>query len=376
MWWCPLPRNLSGFALHVSLGLNSSKDFWRSIINSIDPVRRRWLIGLTVALLLAIGLVDFLVGFEISMLVFYFLPVSFAVVALGWRFGVAIALASVTIWIGGDLAAGARYSTQFVPKWNACIALGTYLVLIWLLSSLLALHREMEERVRQRTAALTREIAERERLEKAILEIGERERRGIGRDLHDGLGQHLTGTALEGQILSEKLESRNAEEAADARRVVSLVNSAIDQTRHLAKGLLLEAVEPEGLRTALEELAKTTTEQSRLPCVLRCEGDVTLNESGTATHLYRIAQEAVRNALRHGKPRRIDIALAGEGGGMMLSVRDDGVGLPRTAAGSTGLGLRIMAHRAMIIGASFSIEAPAGGGTSIICRLPRQGVAP
>jgi signal transduction histidine kinase len=360
----------------VSLGLNSSKDFWRSIINPIDPVRRRWLVGLTVALLLVIGLADFLVGFEISMLVFYFLPVSFAVVALGWRFGVAIALASVTIWIGGDLAAGARYSTQFVPEWNACIALGTYLVLIWLLSSLLALHREMEERVRLRTAALTKEIAERERLERAILEIGERERRGIGRDLHDGLGQHLTGTALEGQILSEKLESRNAEEAGDARRVVGLVNAAIDQTRRLAKGLLLEAIEPEGLRTALEELAATTAEQFRVDCAFRCEGEVTLNESGPATHLYRIAQEAVRNALRHGKPRRIEVILAGGSGGMVLSVCDDGAGLPPTAPASTGLGLRIMAHRAMIIGASFSIETPSGGGTAIVCRLPRTEAAP
>lgn len=360
----------------VSFGLNLSKDFWRGVINPVGPVRRRWMIGLTVALLLVIGLADFLIGFEITLLVFYFVPISFAVVALGWRFGVLIAVASVTTWITGDLAAGAHYSSQFVPEWNACIAMGTYLVLIWLLSSLLALHHEMEERVRQRTAALTKEIAERERLEKAILEIGERERRSIGRDLHDGLGQHLTGTALTGQILSEKLQSRNAEETADAQKMVGLVNAAIEQTRHLAKGLLLEAIEPGGLLRALEELATTTTQQFRVTCVFQQEGDVTLTESGTATHLYRVVQEAVRNALRHGKPRRIDIALSGEDGAITLTVRDDGVGLPRTPPSGQGLGLRIMAHRAMIIGASFSIEAPLEGGTLIVCRLPRPDLAP
>jgi signal transduction histidine kinase len=234
----------------------------------------------------------------------------------------------------------------------------------------------MEERVRQRTSALTKEIAERERLEKVILEIGERERRSIGRDLHDGLGQHLTGTALTGQILSEKLRARNAEEAAEAQKMVGLVNAAIEQTRHLARGLLLEAIEPEGLPSALQELAATTTEQFRVSCVFRREGGVTLDESGTATHLYRIAQEAVRNALRHGRPRRIDITLASGERGMTLAVSDDGVGLPRTAATSPGLGLRIMAHRAVIIGASFSIEAPSEGGTLVVCRLPRSDFAP
>jgi signal transduction histidine kinase len=334
------------------------------------------MVVLTVAILLVIGVADFLLGFEITLLVFYFVPISFAVVALGWRFGALIAVASVSTWIIGDVEAGAHYSSPFVPMWNAGIALGTYLVLIWLLSSLLTSHREMEERVRLRTAALTREIAERERLEKAILDIGDRERRGIGRDLHDGLGQHLTGTALTGQILSEKLEARNAEEAADARQLVGLVNAAIEQTRHLAAGLLLEAIEPEGLLTSLQDLATSTTEQFRVPCVFRTDGSVTVTESATATHLFRIAQEAVRNAVRHGKPRRIDLALSGEDSGFALAVRDDGVGLPRTAAAGQGLGLRIMAHRAAIIGARFSIESPPAGGTTIVCRLPRPDVAP
>ena len=127
--------------------------------------------------MLAIGVADYFTGFEVSFLVFYFLPVALAVTAFGWQAGVVTALASVTVWLAGDFAAGAHYANPLVPWWNATIALGTYLVLIALLARLLATQREMEERIRQRTAALTDEIAERERLEKVILEISERERR-------------------------------------------------------------------------------------------------------------------------------------------------------------------------------------------------------
>jgi signal transduction histidine kinase len=357
-----------------SIERDPSKDFWRGLIAPVNPARRRLMVGLTIMFLAVIGLADFLLGFEITLLVFYFVPISFAVVTLGWRFGVVIAVASVTTWIAGDVAAGAHYASQFVPEWNACIALVTYLVLIWLLSSLLALHRDMEERVRQRTAALTSEIAERVRLEKALLEIGERERRSIGRELHDSLGQHLTGTALTGQILYEKLQSRKDEDAEDAKKVVALVKAAIEQTRNLAKGLLLVEIEPEGLVKALHTLAATTSEQFRVACVFRFEGTVTLAESGSATHLFRIAQEAVRNAVRHGQARRVELVLSGGESGVTLRIRDDGTGLPPSARTSQGLGLRIMAHRAAIIGAKFSIESPDGGGTLVVCVLPLEPV--
>ena len=327
--------------------------------------------GATAALVVAVGAVDFAMGFETSLLVFYFLPVCVAVASVGWRFGVVTAVASVATWLTGDFAAGAHFANPFAPWWNALIALGTYLLLIWLLSSLLALHREMEERVRQRTAALTGEIAERERLEKIVLEISERERRSIGHDLHDGLGQHLTGTAVTGHILAEKLAERGASEAPDARKLVSLVKTAIEQTRQLAKGLLLAEISPQGLPSALHELAAATAAQFRVACVFSCDERIALPEGGTATHLYRIAHEAVRNAARHGRARRIEVALAAAGvGAITLTVRDDGAGLPPAGARGEGLGLRIMAHRAQIIGATFAIESPAGGGTVMTCRLP------
>ena len=169
--------------------------------------------AVTFALVALFGLVDYLTGFQLSLLVFYMVPLCLAVAAVGWRFGMATSFLCVATWLSGDLLAGAHYANPFIPVWNALIALGTYLVVVWLLASVISLHRETEERIRQRTAALTEEIAERVRLEKVVLEISERERRAIGHDLHDGLSQHLTGTALVAQALGAKVAPRSLEDA-------------------------------------------------------------------------------------------------------------------------------------------------------------------
>jgi signal transduction histidine kinase len=325
--------------------------------------------ALTFGLVAVIGAADYLTGFELSLLVFYFLPVCIAVASVGWRFGTLTAVLSVATWLVGDFAAGARFASSFVPVWNALIALGTYLIVIWLLASVIALHREMEERVRQRTAALTEEIAERVRLEKVVLEITERERRAIGHDLHDGLSQHLTGTALVAQALGASMAARAPQDAAELTKIVGLIEQGIEQTRSLAKGLLLAEIERDGLVSALQDLAATLRSQNRVDCELACGAAVSLDESGTATHLYRIAEEATRNAVRHGRAKRIELKLYTEGSSLVLAVRDHGSGLPPPSVRGQGLGLRIMAHRAAIIGATLTIEAPPSGGTLATCRL-------
>jgi len=346
--------------------------YWRRILASSDPRRERRYVALTFGLVAVIGAADYLTGFELSLLVFYLLPVCVAVACVGWRFGTLTAVLSVATWLVGDFAAGARFANSFVPVWNALIALVTYLVVVWLLANVIALHREMEERVRQRTAALTDEIAERVRLEKVVLEITERERRAIGHDLHDGLSQHLTGTSLVAQALGASMVARSPQDAAEVRKIVGLIEQGIEQTRSLAKGLLLAEIESDGLVNALHDMAATLRAQQRTDCEFTCEAAVSLDESGTATHLYRIAGEATRNSVRHGHARRIDLTLHTEGACLVLAVRDDGSGIPGPEARGQGLGLRIMAHRAAIIGAVLSIEAPPSGGTLVTCRLPHS----
>lgn len=345
---------------------------WRDATGRNAP---RWRPRLTLAtggLVALIGFADFVLGTEASLLVFYFVPIALAVVARGWWFGVVVALGSVAIWLAGDIAAGAHYANPVVPVWNSIIAFVTFLVLIWLLARLLDFQRELEQRVERRTAALAEEVAERERLEKAILEISERERRAIGRDLHDGLGQHLTGTALTGQLLVEKLSERQHPAAAEARKVVALVEAAILQTRRMANGLLLADIDADGLSSALQEFCAEFARQFHVECVFHGDKQVPLSEAGVASHLYRVAQEAVRNARRHGRARHIEVRLRHELGSLLLVVRDDGVGLPPPAQRGRGLGLRIMAHRAAIIGAVFGIEGRPGGGTIVSCVLPLQ----
>lgn len=349
--------------------------WWGRIVAGADPVMRRRLIWATWVLLAVIGLADFLTGFQISLLVFYFLPVALAVAASGRRFGCVTALLCVATWLFTDIAAGARYSNLLVLGWNAAIVFGTYLVLIWLLSSLIDLQRQLETRVRERTAALTEEIVERGRLERALLETGERERRAVGRDLHDGLGQHLTGTALVAQALAARLNNRGAGEAEEARKVVELVEQGIEQTRRVAKGLVLGEIERDSLPAALRELAAWAESHFRLRCVIRAAAELPL-ESVIATHLYRIAQEAVSNAARHGRAREVVISLASDHEALLLQVRDDGVGITDAARRGPGLGLRIMQHRAAIIGGRFTVEAAPGRGTLVACRLPHPNPPP
>src|ERR1019366_1315464 len=308
------------------------------------------LTGLSVLML--IGLIDFLTGFEMAFSVFYLLGVGLAAWFVGRGFGLLMSVLSVLVWIGGDLAAGAHYSNPLIPAWNALILMGFYFIVVWLLTNLRALHRDLEARVHQRTQALTREMAERQRLEEEILRVSEREQRRIGHELHDSLCQHLTGTALAGQVLGERLAARSLPEAADADKVVELVEEGITLARNLARGLYPVEMEAEGLMAAFQDLADSITKGARIRCVFECGAPVLMHDDAAATHLYRIAQEAVRNAIQHGKPKRIGITLAEQNGLVTLTVEDDGVGVPETAQKSGGVGGQIMRHRGAIIGGS------------------------
>ena len=341
------------------------------LLERLERCSQPFLVLAGLAVLVVIGIIDYLTGFEVLFSVFYLLEVALAAWFVGKGFGLLMSVLSVLVWIGGDLAAGARYSNPLIPAWNALILMVFYFVVVWLLTNLRALHRELEARVRQRTAALVREMAERQRLEEEILQVSEREQRRIGHELHDSLCQHLTGTALAGQVLGERLAAKSLPEAADADKVVELVEEGITLARNLARGLYPVEMEAEGLMAAFQDLADNLTKGARVQCVFECDAPVLMHDDAAATHLYRIAQEAVRNAIQHGKPKRIGITLAEQDGLVTLTVEDDGVGVPETAQKSGGLGVRIMAHRAAMIGGSFTIEPVPTGGTIVTCSIPK-----
>ncbi|MFZ1867179.1 MAG: sensor histidine kinase [Steroidobacteraceae bacterium] len=339
--------------------------------SGLARVRTAWpraaLIAISLVFLAVVGIVDYLTGFNLSFAVFYLLDIGFAALLISRGFALAIAALSIVISIAGDWAAGAHYSTILVPIWNALIQSVVYGVVIWLLGSLREAQRALEQKVEQRTRALTREIGERERLEREILEISEREQRRIGHDLHDGLCQHLTATAMAGQVLGQKLAARTMPEAADASELVRLIEDGIAMTRDMAHGIAPLEMESEGLVTALRALAGNVCRMFKVDCTLECDSPPPIEDAGTATHLYRIAQEAVHNALRHGKPRQIVMSLSRVRARAQLSIEDDGVGLPDDWQSSRGLGTRIMAHRAQMIGGELSIEPNSTGGTFVTC---------
>jgi len=340
------------------------------LLDSLERRSQRFLIGTSLVIVAAVGLLDYLTGYELSCATFYLVAVALATWYVGEPFGVLISVLSLTASVVSDVAAGAHYSRPLIPVWNATLTLTSYLVVVWLLGSLRSLHKELEERVRQRTAALTEEMAEKQRLEQQILEISERERRAIGRDLHDSLGQHLTATALAGQVLEEKLTARSLPEASDARKVVDLIENGVELTRSLARGLHPLEISADGFVTSLGELAVIVSDRFNVDCQCECEQPVPINDGTMATHLYRIAQEAVTNAVKHGHPRHIWIRLSRSGTGTHLAVTDDGDGLPEPLPKTDGMGLRIMAHRANIVGGTFVISQGATRGTIVTCTIP------
>lgn len=218
-----------------------------------------------------------------------------------------------------------------------------------------------------------RDITERKRLEKEILEISDREQRSIGQDLHDGLCQHLAGIELMSQVLAQKIAVKSKAQAKQVNDIARHVRDAISHTRALARGLSPVTIESEGLTSALNELATNTEKIFRVQCRCDCNESVEIHDHAAATHLFRIAQEAVSNAIKHGKARRVVISLRKVRSSVVLSVGDDGKGFPSHAKKSKGMGLRIMQSRAGMIGGTIAIERNSGGGVNVTCAMPQSG---
>jgi signal transduction histidine kinase len=325
------------------------------------------IIGGLVAL---VGTLDYLVGVGVSLTLFYLIPITLSVAWLGWRNGCATAVACIVIRVAGDLANGG-YRHPDIAGWNRVIDTFMYLVVVFILNALISLLREVDERVRQRTAALRQVIAERAELQTELFEISRRERAAIGRDLHDGLGQDLTAASIAANLLTNNLAAGGYPAAKDARTVSDMLHMAIGTTRKIARGLLLAAVEPDELLPELDELAAVLGKEYPLAFRFVHRG-VTGDRlsASVSSHLFYIAQEAARNAARHARATTVEISLFENEGGLELAVTDNGRGLPSPNGRSTGIGQRVMAHRTELIGGEFSLGPGSEGGTTVRCRVP------
>jgi len=223
-----------------------------------------------------------------------------------------------------------------------------------------------------RLGGIAEDITPRKRLEKKVLEVSDQEQRRIGQDLHDGLCQHLTATMFASKILAEKLALKSMTEAAQAAQIAEFIEQAISQARNVARGLDPVKVATNGLMSALEELAATIQGLYRIRCVFRSDGAALVDDHAAAIHLYRIAQEAVNNAVKHGKPTQIEIGLDTVGEKLILTIQDDGVGLRESSDRRDGLGQHTMNYRANMIGASLQFHRRASTGTVVTCTVPKN----
>jgi PAS domain S-box-containing protein len=214
------------------------------------------------------------------------------------------------------------------------------------------------------------DISEHKHLEKAILEISAREQRRIGQDLHDGLGQHLTGIAFMSKVQEHKLVEKGLPEAGDAAKIVNLVNEAINKTRELARGLLPVVSDAQGLMSALQQWAAEVEDLFAVNCRFQCLTPVLIHDDTVATHLYYVAREAVNNAIKHGRARQIIIRLAADQHQGELTIQDDGCGIGAVGPGNKGMGLHLMNYRARMVGGSLEVQRVATGGTVVTCLFP------
>jgi signal transduction histidine kinase len=328
-------------------------------------VSRKTVIVASFFLVAIVGYIDYLTGYERPLVLFYLLPISLATWFEGLLVGLGVSVVSIAVSMLSDLAAG----IPTLGFWNAGMAFASYALFAGVLSKLRTLVDELDRRVQDRTAALQREMAERQRLDREIAQVADRERRRLGQDLHDSLGQHLTGTALAAQVLKEKLSTKSAPEVAEAEKLVNYLEEGIDLTRNLARGFFSPELDADGLSVALEGLAENISERFAVNCIFRAEGLIPMRDSAVATQLYRIAQEAATNAAKHAAAEQIDICISVDDSELTLAIMDDGVGFPSNSSDSKGLGVRLMRHGAALIGGTFNIRRNGQRGTVATCKV-------
>lgn len=270
-----------------------------------------------------------------------------------------------------------EYRRQVAEEWSACLQkglsarkeIGPLEVAVTCKDGSVRLVEFVGTLLGPRLLIAANDVTDRKRLEKQILEISEQEQERIGQDLHDGLCQLLSGIKFKTTLLEQKLQAKALAEAVDARAIEGFLNAAIQHARNMARGLHPVDLEARGLMSALQELAASVASVYDVSCRCRFQRPVLVHDHVAATHLYRIAQEAINNAIKHGQAKRIRLHLAAQKGRLLLTIRDNGLGFPTKPKKKTGMGLPLMHYRARTIGATLNIRSRPEGGTTVNCCL-------
>jgi signal transduction histidine kinase len=314
-------------------------------------------------LLFAISWLDLVTGHQVSLVLFYTAPIVFAVWLCDNKSVFVIAGLAGVLWSWADLVMGNSYSSGTVQAWELAIRFAFFFLV-----GLAGIAMREQQRASNARISL---LEHTQRLEKQIIEVSEYERQRIGRDLHDGLCQFLAAIGCAATSLKIDLKEQRLDKlAAEASEIEKLLSESVKQARDLSHGLVPVQFDEPGLPAALHELASSTTRLLPVECTFESAGQAHASQNGKATHLYRIAQEAIHNATKHGKAHKIDIRLSANASATSLSIADDGIGFSSNGNAMNGVGISIMHYRANIMGGEFAIEAGASGGTIVSCTIP------
>ena len=321
----------------------------------------RWLIVAEMTCLLAaVGFVDYLTAWEVSLFAFYGVPIFGAAWLVSRRAGFGFALLSAIVWFLANLR-DHPYLTRHGYAWAAMNRL-FYFGFVAVGSA--AMRRQRDDNM-LRIEALTRARD----LELEIVRAGEREQIRIGQELHDGVCQNLAAIDCATECIREELDRAGLPQAAMAGKIQRYLKETIVEARNLARGIFPIQVEGDGLVSALNELATKANFVREGAVQFESSGDVTIADPQIALHLYRIAQEAMSNAARHSNASRTSLCLSRAGPKLMLAISDNGHGFEANSKATDGIGLRTMRYRAQIIGASLSLTSRPGRGTTVECML-------
>lgn len=324
----------------------------------------RWLLLVELyVVIVVLGLIDYQTTWELSLFVFYAIPIFAAAWYVDQRQGLLLATVGAVLWWLAN-SDDHPYASSFAYLW-AAISRWIYFLFVAIGAGALAARTEA---LQARLAALERAA----QLEQELVRASEREQRRIGQDLHDGHCQTLAAIGYAANSLQEDLEAKASADAPIAAEIARMVRNAISDVRALARGIFPVQMNAGGLAVALDELAAGATRLRQIPVLFQTQGDVALNDPPVAMHLYRIAQEALNNATTHAKPTRIAITLAEEATELRLTIQDDGTGFPVQQCSSRGMGLTTMHYRASQIGATLELESDAEIGTTVTCTLPTR----
>jgi signal transduction histidine kinase len=356
-----MSTRISSHPMHAEPAVPVQNSRWAAVT---DIMRRQpaWAVSiLAIALTFLMGWLDDITGWEVSLFIFYAIPIVLAVWWTGSKAGFAISILSGIVWwmANNDVH---PYETELGYLWALVNREFYFCVVVFAVNAV---------RNRQDAdAAHIHMLEERQQLEKDIVSVSEHEQQRIGRDLHDGLCQQLAAIACAVRALAEDMQAKSVEGAGDAAQIEESLQQAVVEARDLARGIFPVHVDRSGLSTALKDLVQITSRLTGTNIEIQENSELQLDSPEASMHLYRIAQEAVANAVRHGQARNILIKIELNDQTLTLIIEDDGKGMdPRAIRKAEGMGLRTMRYRAQAIGAELHFEPRMAGGTRVRCQL-------